>query len=178
MTTEPAQSTEYEARARQLLAEAYDDAPARHVPTPGPVAPGIAPLVVPEGYTVRETHRTHADGTTEVVREIAPPAPAGQADASPDTDDQGRPDWLAAHRARIRLSAYLTGAGAVTVLGGVYGSDIVGTITAGAAALWAATVTVLKVVAGTVVVGVALRIAFGGRKRRGTFEGTVRGTWR
>lgn len=46
--------------------------------------------------------------------------------------------------------------------------------------MWAATLTVLKVVGFAMVVGAAARLACGGSKRgrAGTFEGKIEGTWR
>lgn len=211
------ESTKTDDIARRLLDEAYgDDATsARHIPAPAPVdrrlirealdttapdsaAPGITPSFVPEGYTLRETHRTNADGSTELIREHIPfpaistpvpePAVARPATAAvsagaptPFVERRSLPDWLTANRRRLKAGAYFAGATAVTVVGGVYGNEIAAAVTAGAAAVWAATVTVLKIVGVAVAVGIGLRIAFGGKRggsRTGTFEGSMKGTWR
>ncbi|MER6253614.1 hypothetical protein ABT224_19890 [Streptomyces sp. NPDC001584] len=179
---------EYDAAARTLLESLgpEDSLTSRHIPAPGPVAPGITPLVVPDGYTLRETHRTHPDGSTELIREFVrdtapggstpPPAPAAI------TTRRTLPDWLADNSRKAKAATYLAGAAAVTTVGAVYGDAIAAGITAGAGALWAATLTVLKVIGVAAGVGLLLRLTFGGGRRRrprtGTFEGVVRGTWR
>ncbi|MFI1530850.1 hypothetical protein [Streptomyces griseus] len=177
--------------ARKLLDEAYSDegAPARGVPAPGA---GITPFAVPAGYTIRETYRTHPDGSTDLIREavplVAPPtaphqhaAPvAGPAALAADrAAPAALPLWLG-NRARIKAAAYLGGGTALAAVGGVYGPQIASGVTAAAAAVWTATLTVLKIVGIAVLAGVAVRIACGGgkRSRGGTFEGEVKGTWR
>ncbi|MFD5881065.1 hypothetical protein [Streptomyces yangpuensis] len=182
---------EYDAAARALLEGlgSEDTLSGRHIPTPGPVASGIAPLVVPDGYTLRETHRSHPDGSTELIREFVRdpatgptghPAPAPVPTSIPER--RTLPDWLTDNRRNLKAAAYLAGAAAVTTAGAVYGDAIAAGITAGTAALWSATVTVLKVIGVAVGLGLLLRVAFGGGRRRrprtGTFEGVVKGTWR
>ncbi|MFJ2752673.1 hypothetical protein [Streptomyces sp. NPDC087297] len=177
---------QYDAAARELLDSlgTDDSLTSRHIPTPGPVAPGIAPLVVPDGYTLRETHRTHTDGSTELIREfVRDPAPQAGPHPVPTafTERRTLPDWLADNARKVKAATYLAGAAAVTTAGAVYGDAIAAGITAGAGALWSATLTVLKVIGVAAGIGVLLRLTFGGRRRRprtGTFEGVVRGTWR
>lgn len=185
--------------ARALLSVLESDSPAKEqpFPTPGPVAPGITPFVVPDGYTIRETERTNPDGSKEVVREVVPLAPAAgtnsprpAAPAAPApaptpaafTERRTLPQWLTDNRSRLKAGTYLAGAAAVTTVGAVYGHEITAAVSAGAAAVWSATVTVLKVVGVVVAVGLFARIAFGGgrdrRPRTGTFEGSIKGTWR
>ncbi|MER5302282.1 hypothetical protein ABT039_22870 [Streptomyces lasiicapitis] len=187
--------------ARVLLADIGPDATAaRHIPAPGPVAPGIAPLVVPEGYTVRERYRTNPDGSAELIREVVPLEAAPQAAAprptaptapvhapipSAITERRTLPEWLQENRLRLKAATCLAGGAAVTTVGAVYGNDIASGVSAGADALWGATVTVLKftgIVLGIAVgVGLFCRIVFGGGKkppRGGTFEGSIKGTWR
>ncbi|MFE2639392.1 hypothetical protein ACFXKF_32315 [Streptomyces scopuliridis] len=187
-------TTQHDALARKLLDEVYSDsAPtSRDIPAPSPVAPGITPLVIPDGYTLRETHRTNPDGSTELIRETFPlplaslPAAAEHPYTGTATSVEAGaargilPSWLTANRRHIKTGAYLGAGTALAVAGGVYGPQIASGITAAAAAVWAATLTVLKVVGLAVVIGVAVRIACGGSKRgrTGTFEGTVKGTWR
>ncbi|WP_435245074.1 hypothetical protein [Streptomyces tendae] len=183
---------EYDRQARDLLANLeHVDTTARHIPAPGPVAPGIAPFVVPDGYYVRETVETTADGHTRTVREVVPlvpvaetPAPAPVAPAAPAPAPAAVPSAITAHRSlpawiTPRTIAYGTGAAAVTTVGAVWGADIAASVSAGATALWHATVSVLKVVGICVGGALLLRLIFGGgRRRTGTFEGSVRGTWR
>ncbi|MFJ1662328.1 hypothetical protein [Streptomyces anthocyanicus] len=182
--------------ARKLLDEAYaDGAPAGGAPAPAPSASGvgITPFVVPAGYTLRETYRTHPDGSMDLIREAVPlasPPTAAQQHAAPVAGPAGQaagrtapaalPSWLTASRARIKAAAYLGGGTALAALGGVYGPQIASGVTAAAAAAWTATLTVLKIVGIAVLAGVAVRIACGGGKRgrTGTFEGEVKGTWR
>ncbi|MFF4409835.1 hypothetical protein [Streptomyces sp. NPDC001404] len=179
--------------ARRLLDEALSDeiTPARHIPAPGRVTPGIAPFVVPEGYTVRETHRTLPDGSIELEREVVPPAPDLAARVAPAVPARAPhevvepmqllPGWLTGNRRRIKAVAFLTGAAGTATVAGIYGSEIAAGITTAAAAVWSATVTVLKIVGIGLGVGLALRLAFGGgskRSRTGTFEGSFKGTWR
>lgn len=186
-------TTQHDAVARKLLDEVYSDSTpiSRDVPAPAPVAPGLMPFVIPDGYTLRETHRTNADGSTELIRETLPlasppPAAAEHRDAGTAASVEAGaargslPSWLTANRRRIRAGAYLGAGTALAVAGGVYGPQIASGITAAAAAVWAATLTVLKVVGIAVAIGAAARIACGGSKRgrTGTFEGTVKGTWR
>ncbi|MCX4784033.1 hypothetical protein [Streptomyces sp. NBC_01264] len=191
-----ADTTQHDAIARKLLDEAYSDpAPVpRDTPTPAAVAPGITPFVIPDGYTLREIHRTHADGTTELIRETLPvaslppvverhyAAPATTTASAPGSgaSPHSLPSWLTANRRRIKAGAYLSAGSAVAVTGGLYGPQIAAGLTTAAAAVWAATLTVLKVVGVAVVIGVTVRFACGGgrRSRTGTFEGTVKGTWR
>lgn len=183
---------EYDQQARDLLANLeHVDTTARHIPAPGPVAPGIAPYVIPDGYYVRETVETTVDGHTRTVREVVPlapvaepPAPARVAPAAPAPAPAPVPSAITEHRPlpgwiTPRTIAYGTGAAAVTTVGAVWGNDIAASVSVGATALWHATLTVLKV--GGICLGGALilRVIFGGGRRRGgTFEGTVRGTWR
>ncbi|MEV6421750.1 hypothetical protein [Streptomyces sp. NPDC051662] len=189
-------TTQHDALARKLLDEVYSDsAPiSRDIPAPAPVAPGTMPFVIPDGCTFRETHRTNADGSTELIRETlplaSPPAAVEHRSTAPATGTAASvgagaargslPSWLTANRRRIKAGAYLGAGTALTVAGGVYGPQIASGITTAAAAVWAATLTVLKVVGLAVAIGVAVRIACGGGKRgrTGTFEGTVKGTWR
>ncbi|MFE9466858.1 hypothetical protein ACFYNW_24935 [Streptomyces virginiae] len=82
---------------------------------------------------------------------------------------------------KLQAATYLAGAATVTAVGVIHGEAIAAGITAGASAVWSATVTVLKVTGLAIGIGLVLRVAFGGRRRRGrtgTFEGVVRGTWR
>lgn len=183
---------QYETAARTLLAslDGGEDSPSsRHVPAPAPTTPGIPPLVVPDGFTLRETHRTHTDGSTELIREfVRDPAAAGTPIPAPTasaptaiTARRTLPDWLADNSRNVKAAAYLAGGAAVTTVGAVYGDAIAAGIAAGAGALWSATVIVLKVVGVIAGIGLLLRFTFGGRSRRprtGTFEGTLRGTWR
>ncbi|MFI1189285.1 hypothetical protein [Streptomyces californicus] len=192
----PSTSDDHEI-ARKLLDEAYSDeaAPAGGVPAPAPMAPGagITPFAVPAGYTIRETYRTHPDGSTDLIREAVPlvashtaphqhaapvAGPAGQ--AADRAAPAALPSWLNGNRARIKAAAYLSGGTALAAVGGVYGPQIATGVTAAAAAVWTATLTVLKIVGVAVLAGVAVRIACGGGKRGrgGTFEGEVKGTWR
>ncbi|MFD5451223.1 hypothetical protein [Streptomyces sp. NPDC127100] len=182
--------------ARALLSVLESDTPANEqpFPTPGPAAPGATPFVVPDGYTIRETERTNPDGSKEVVREVVPLAPAAgttphhpaapapEPTAAAFTERRTLPQWLTDNRRRLKAGTYLAGATAVTTVGAVYGHDITAAVSAGADAVWSATVTVLKVVGVVVAVGLFARIAFGGgrnrRPRTGTFEGTIKGTWR
>ncbi|MFF2571073.1 hypothetical protein [Streptomyces sp. NPDC058084] len=183
---------DYDNQAYALLADLSpeDTTPGRHIPAPDHVAPGIAPFVVPDGYTVRETVETTAEGT-RTIREVvplapppvpaAPTAPVPAAAPTAITERRTLPQWLTSNRAKLRAAAYLTGAASVTTIGAVYGSDIAAGVSAGATALWHATLTVLKIGGIVVAAGVFLRIVFGGRKRRprtGTFEGSITGTWR
>lgn len=157
-------------------------APETTSPTPEPAHGAVT---VPEGYTLRETTETTADGTTKVTREVVPlaptPPPAGSAAPLPTAVTQQRtlPEWLAANRRKVKATGYLTAAAAVTTVGAVYGTEIAAGVTAGAAALWTATVTVLKVTGVVVAAALVLRVVFGGRRRprTGTFEGTFKGTW-
>ncbi|MFZ3475321.1 hypothetical protein ACODT3_42540 [Streptomyces sp. 4.24] len=181
---------QYETAARALLAslDGADGLNGRHVPAPGPAAPGVTPLVVPDGFTLRETHRTHTDGSTELIREFVrdpaasgTPHPAAAPAPTAITARRTLPDWLADNSRNVKAAAYLAGAAAVTTAGAVYGDAIAAGIAAGAGALWSATLTVLKVVGVIAGIGLLLRFTFGGRSRRprtGTFEGTLRGTWR
>lgn len=176
--------------ACKLLDEAFaDGAPTWGAPAPTPSASGvgITPFVVPDGYTLRETYRTHPDGSTDLIREavplVAPPtapvaSPAGV--AADRAAPAALPSWLTGNRARIKAAAYLGGGTALAAVGGVYGPQIASGVTAAAAAVWTATLTVLKIVGIAVLAGVAIRIACGGGKgsRGGTFEGEVKGTWR
>ncbi|MEV5454275.1 hypothetical protein [Streptomyces sp. NPDC052535] len=179
--------------ARALLSVLESDSTAQEqFAAPGTAAPGIAPLVVPDGYTIRETERTTPDGSKEVIREVVPlapaadttpPRPAAPAPASAvSTERRTLPQWLTDNRRRLKAGTYVAGAAAVTTVGAVYGHDITTAVSAGAAAVWSATVTVLKIVGVVVLVGVFARIAFGGgrnrRPRTGTFEGSIKGTWR
>ncbi|MFD6534988.1 hypothetical protein [Streptomyces goshikiensis] len=182
---------QYDTAARALLAslDGEDSPSSRHVPAPGPAAPGINPLVVPDGFTLRETLRTHTDGSTELIREFVrdpaaasgTPRPAAAPAPTAITARRTLPDWIADNGRNVKAAAYLAGAAAVTTAGAVYGDAIAAGIAAGAGALWSATLTVLKVVGVIAGVGLLLRFTFGGRSRRprtGTFEGTLRGTWR
>ncbi|MEV1042318.1 hypothetical protein AB0J01_37750 [Streptomyces sp. NPDC050204] len=181
--------------ARALLSNLDpEDTIAKHIP--GPVAPGITPFVVPDGYTIRETVETTADGT-KVTRDCIPldPAPHPAAPTVPTTrvtlapteapstlpERRTLPTWLTMNRRKAKTAAYLAGAAGATTIGAVYGNDITAALTAGATALWHATLTVLKY--GAIAVGAALflRIVLGGRgrcSRTGTFEGSIKGTWR
>ncbi|QKV98293.1 hypothetical protein HUT19_42005 (plasmid) [Streptomyces sp. NA02950] len=178
--------------AQALLADLSDTTPGRHIPQPGPVAPGIAPFVVPDGYTVRETHKTNTDGSTEMVREVVPleqptpppAAPRRAMSASPDPaslptafmerERRTLPQWLTWNRRKLKAATYLAGVAAVTTVGAVYGNDIVDAIDSGLHTLWGATITVLKVVGVVLAGALFLRIVFGGarRKRSGGFSGT------
>ncbi|MER0443051.1 hypothetical protein ABR738_00420 [Streptomyces sp. Edi4] len=184
---------EYDSQARALLARLENEAitSTRNVPAPGPVAPGIAPFVVPDGYTVRETVETTADGGTRTIREVVPlaPPPASTAAAAPAprpapapsafTERRALPQWLTSTRAKAKAIAYVTGAAAVTTVGAVYGADIATSVSAGATVLWHATLTVLKVGGICLAGALFLRLVFGGgRRRTGTFEGSIKGTWR
>ncbi|MDX3165860.1 hypothetical protein PV516_18920 [Streptomyces scabiei] len=189
------------ATAQALLADLGNETtPGRHIPLPGPVAPGIAPFTVPEGYTLRETHKTNTDGSTEIIREAVPlgqptpppAAPRPAMSASPDPaslptafmerERRTLPPWLTVNRRKLKLAAYLAGAAAVTTTGAVYGDDITAAASSGLHTLWGATLTVLKVVGIVVAGALFLRIVFGGGRKRqprtGTFEGSLRGTWR
>ncbi|MFB7649319.1 hypothetical protein ACFC0S_16325 [Streptomyces sp. NPDC056084] len=183
---------EYDSQARALLAHLENEATTstRHIPAPGPVAPGIAPFVVPDGYTVRETVETTADGNTRTIREVVPlapppaptaPAPTPRPAPTPSAFAEHRalPQWLTSTRAKAKAIAYVTGAAAVTTVGAVYGADIATNVSAGATVLWHATLTVLKVGGICLAGALFLRLILGGSRRRtGTFEGSIKGTWR
>ncbi|MEU3399537.1 hypothetical protein [Streptomyces filamentosus] len=149
--------------------------------------PTRSSLIVPDGYTVRETVETTPDGTTKVTREFVPlpfSAPPAGPERSVPTGSAARrtlPEWLSENRRKTKATVYLTAAAAVTTVGTAYGTDIAAGITAGADALWTATITVLKVTGIVVAAALVLRVAFGGRRRRprtGTFEGSFKGVWR
>ncbi|MEU2453937.1 hypothetical protein ABZ605_28140 [Streptomyces sp. NPDC012765] len=186
---------QYETAARTLLASLENEGSpsSPHVPAPGPAAPSINPLAVPAGFTLRETYRNNPDGSTELIRELVRdaavaagtprPAPATVAAPAPTAIATRRtlPEWLADNSRNVKAGAYLAGGAAVTTVGAVYGDAIAAGIAAGAGALWSATLTVLKVVGVIAGIGLLLRFTFGGRSRRprtGTFDGTLRGTWR
>ncbi|MCZ0984007.1 hypothetical protein O1L60_45415 [Streptomyces diastatochromogenes] len=184
---------EYDSQARALLErlENEDTTSTRHIPAPGPVAPGIAPFVVPDGYTVRETVETTAEGGTRTIREVVPsprrrrPRPRGARPhpvpvPSAFAEHRTLPQWLTSTRAKAKAIAYVTGAAAITTVGAVYGADIAASVSAGATALWHATLTVLKVGGICLAGALVLRVIFGGgrRRRTGTFEGSIKGTWR
>ncbi|MBI0313056.1 hypothetical protein, partial [Streptomyces javensis] len=160
--------------------------------------PEATPFHVPKGYSLRETHRTNPDGSTELIRETIPipsistpipePAVARQTPPPPASahasERRSLPDWLTANRRRIKASLYLTATVGATALGVIYGPEIAAGVSAGATAVGRAALTVLKVIGIGVAVGLGLRFAFGGgggsskRNRTGTFEGTLKGTWR
>lgn len=158
------------AAADTLLAEAFADSPA--------ITPPPAPSI-PPGFRLVET--TRPDGTT--VREFIPETPAATTAATPAAlpdatlDTAPRvPAWALSARA-VKAYCALVAVGAGVTVAVVYGPAIGAGLTAAAAAVWAAVVTAAKVI-GTVVLvlGVAY-VLLPRRRRTGTFEGTVRGTW-
>lgn len=166
----------------RLVESAFDPAPAPARPVTAPAAPAVP--VPPPGYTLRTTHRTTADGGSEVIHEVVPltPAPAaGPVPGRTKTAGQGLPGWLTTNERTVKAVAVLSGAGTVITAATVYGPEIA----AAAAGLWAATLAVLKVIAAVIVGGVIIGALVGGRREKpsggtfeGTFEGTVKGTWK
>ncbi|MYX18442.1 hypothetical protein GTY67_34400 [Streptomyces sp. SID8374] len=174
---------------RQLLAEARLVESAFE-PTPAATAAPAAPTVPvpPPGYTLRTTHRTTADGGSEVVHEVVPLAPVpaagpvGSAAAAAHSPAVRRslPDWLTGNTRVLKAMVVVGGIGTVAGLAAVYGPAVGAGAAAAAAGLWAATLTILKFVA-AVVVGVVVIGALtgsGSKKKTGTFEGTIQGTWK
>ncbi|MFJ4745423.1 hypothetical protein [Streptomyces sp. NPDC088775] len=170
----------------RLVESAFDAAPAPARPVMASATPAVP--VPPPGYTLRTTHRTTADGGSEVVHEVVPlavlvpePVAATAAPASPPRD---LPGWLTANRRRIKAVAYVSGVGVLASAAAMYGPAIGAGAAAAAAGLWAATLTALKFVAAVVVGGIVVGALIGGTKggnkapRTGTFEGTIQGTWR
>uniref|UniRef100_UPI002FDC208F hypothetical protein n=1 Tax=Streptomyces sp. IBSBF 2950 TaxID=2903528 RepID=UPI002FDC208F len=135
------------------------------------------PVVASRGTTSRTTLVPSA-----VVSTVSPD-PASLPTAFMDRERRSLPQWLTTNRSKLKAATYLAGAAAVTTVGAVYGNDISAAVNSGLHTLWGATLTVLKVVGIAVGVGLALRLIFGGssrgrRPRTGTFEGSLRGTWR
>ncbi|MFF9638752.1 hypothetical protein ACF1D2_29760 [Streptomyces bacillaris] len=172
---------------RQLLAEARLVESAFE-PTPAATAVPAAPTVPvpPPGYTLRTTHRTTADGGSEVVHEVVPLAPApatGPADtpaAATSPAVRSLPDWLTGNTRALKATVVVGGIGTVAGLAAVYGPAIGAGAAAAAAGLWAATLTILKLVAAVVVGAVVIGAltSTGPKKKTGTFEGTIQGTWK
>ncbi|KOG53142.1 hypothetical protein ADK76_28940 [Streptomyces griseoflavus] len=165
--TDPAPLTpQQHATVERLLGEAFSDS----VP-PAPIA---SPVRVPPGYTIRETHRIGPDGGTETVYEVvpllAPPPPALLSASSPHR--QWRlPDWLLAHPRRVA-------AGTGVAIGGIASIVWAPQIAAGATAIGAVLAVGFKVLVALAVIGAVVAVCTPpGRRRTGTFEGTVRGRW-
>ncbi|MCX5278269.1 hypothetical protein [Streptomyces virginiae] len=163
-----------------LLAEA-----AAHTASaaPAPAAPSIPP-----GFRLVET--THPDGTVtrtfEPVAATGAGAPAAEPADLPDATlaKPGRiPAWAYSRRAQ-KLAAAAVALGSAGVVAAVYGPAIGAGLTAAAAGVWAAIVTAAKVVGAVALgLGVLYVLASSGsnkprKPRTGTFEGTMRGTWR
>ncbi|WP_030375545.1 hypothetical protein [Streptomyces rimosus] len=163
--TDPAPLTpQQHATVERLLGEAFSDSVS---------ASAAPPVRVPPGYTIRETHRIGPGGGTETVYEVVPlPAPPP---ALPPTSSPQRkwrpPDWLLAHPRRVTV-----GAGAA--VGGIAGIIWAPQIAAGATAIGAALAVGFKVLVALAVIGAVVAVCTPpDRRRRGTFKGTVRGTW-
>lgn len=169
---------------RQLLAEARL-VEAAFEPTPAATTPTVP--VPPPGYTLRTTHRTTADGGSEVVHEVVPLAPVplvgpvgNPAAAKRPAADRSLPDWLTDNTRLLKATVVVGSIGTAASIAAVYGPAIGAGAAAAAAGLWAATLTILKFVA-AVVVGVVVIGALtttGSKKKTGTFEGTVQGAWK
>lgn len=177
------------ASVRQLLDEARLVESAFETTRPAAAAP-VTPAVPvpPPGYTLKTIHHTTPDGGSRVEYEVVPLAPLTPATApsEPGKETGGpgsRPAWLTTNTAKLKAAAYLAGGGALTAGLALYGPAIGAGISAGAAALWAFTLTALKVV-GVFLGGLlVLRVlcSNGGKDKKprtGTFEGTLSGTWK
>ncbi|MEU2076623.1 hypothetical protein [Streptomyces sp. NPDC013489] len=193
-TVSPAEAAHIQKLLREarLLESAFeDDAPAAVAPA-APTAPRVP--VPPPGYTLRTTQITTPDGGTRTEYEVVPLAPAAPAapaasyavrDATltkSGPDWRRLPEWLTANRRKIKAAAYLAGAGTLAAGAAIYGPAIGAGAAAAAAGVWAATLTVLKVVGIAVAAIVGLRVVvwiFGGSKKKssGTFRFSGGGTW-
>ncbi|MFE6086005.1 hypothetical protein [Streptomyces virginiae] len=153
-----------------------------------PAAPAPAAPSIPPGFRLVET--THPDGTvTRTFEPVAAPGAGTPATEPADLPDAtlakpGRiPAWACSRRAQ-KLAAAAIALGTAGAVAAVYGPAIGAGLTAAAAGVWAAIVTAAKVV-GAVALGLAVLyvLASSGsnkprKPRTGTFEGTMRGTWR
>ncbi|GCD40828.1 hypothetical protein [Streptomyces paromomycinus] len=150
----------------RLLGEAF--------PNSAPYAPTAPPAPVPSGYTIRQTHRIGPDGGTETVYEVVPlPAPSPALPSSSQSRPKRRclPDWLLTHPRCVV-------AGAAVVAGGIVGIVWAPQIVAGATAVGAVLAVGFKLLVALAVIGGVVAVCTPpGRRRTGTFRGTVRGTW-
>lgn len=166
----------------KLLESAFETTPQTPPAFAAPAAPTVP--VPPPGYTLKTVHHTTPDGGSRVEYEIVPLAPLTPAAAPSATPKagagrRGLPQWLTDNRRMIKASLYLAGITGAATAAAVYGPAVGAGISAAAAGVWAATLTVLKVV-GIVVGGLlVLKVLCGGRRKKsGTFTFSGSGTWK
>ncbi|GGZ83478.1 hypothetical protein [Streptomyces rubiginosohelvolus] len=163
----------------KLLESAFEPTPA----APAAAAPAIPAPNVPEGYVAIPRQRTTPDGTVETRWDVIPlaPLPAAAPTIVPTAAAEQRslPDWLTDNRRKIKAGLYLAGIGGAATAAAVYGPAVGAGISAAAAGVWAATLTVLKVIGIAVGGLLVLKVLCGGRRKKsGTFTFSGSGTWK
>ncbi|MEV3926485.1 MULTISPECIES: hypothetical protein [Actinomycetes] len=166
----------------KLLESAFETTPVTPAAVVTPAAPTVP--VPPPGYTLKTVHHTTPDGGSRVEYEIvplAPLAPAAAPSAPPKAgaERRGLPEWLTDNQRKIKAVFYLSGGGAIAAGTAIYGPAVGAGISAAAAGVWAATLTVLKVVGIAVGGLLVLKVLCGGRRKKsGTFTFSGSGTWK